>query len=47
MFIPQAPIWQIIVRTAIIYLFMLIGLRLAGKREIGQLKIWTCQVFET
>lgn len=40
MFIPQAPIWQTIARTAIIYLVMLVGLRLAGKREIGQLTVF-------
>lgn len=29
--------WQIIVRVALIYVFLLVLLRVAGKREIGQL----------
>jgi uncharacterized membrane protein YcaP (DUF421 family) len=34
------PAWQIVVRTAVIYLALLIGLRLAGKREIGQMTVF-------
>lgn len=34
------PAWNIILRTAIIYLVILIGLRLAGKREIGQMTVF-------
>ena len=30
-------LWQVVVRTAVIYLVVLLGLRLLGKREIGQL----------
>lgn len=30
------PAWQIVVRTVIIYLVLLLGLRVFGKREIGQ-----------
>src|SRR2546427_5294387 len=29
--------WSIVARTAIIYLALLIGLRLAGKRQLGQM----------
>jgi uncharacterized membrane protein YcaP (DUF421 family) len=34
------PIWNIALRTAAIYLVILIGLRLAGKREIGQMTVF-------
>jgi uncharacterized membrane protein YcaP (DUF421 family) len=34
------PAWQIAVRTAAIYLVLLVGLRLAGKREIGQMTVF-------
>jgi hypothetical protein len=33
------PVWNIITRTFIVYLTLLIGLRLAGKREIGQITV--------
>jgi len=29
--------WEIVARTAIVYLALLVGLRLAGKRELGQM----------
>ncbi|MDQ6829387.1 MAG: DUF421 domain-containing protein [Gemmatimonadota bacterium] len=35
--IPGVPIVEKIVRTLVVYIFLLIGLRLAGKRELGQL----------
>lgn len=31
------PVWNVALRTAAVYLVVLIGLRLAGKREIGQM----------
>ena len=34
------PAWDIVLRTAAIYLAILIGLRLAGKREIGQMTVF-------
>jgi len=37
MFNLSAPWWNIVVRTLIIYVAVLIGLRLTGKREIGQM----------
>ena len=36
MFGLQVPAWEIAIRTAVIYLVILVGLRLAGKREVGQ-----------
>jgi len=30
-------LWQIVVRTGVIYLLVLIGVRLSGKREVGQM----------
>lgn len=37
MFDLGTPAWQIVVRTAVIYVFVLVALRVAGKREIGQM----------
>jgi uncharacterized membrane protein YcaP (DUF421 family) len=34
------PLLQIVARTVIIYLVILVGLRLAGKREIGQMTVF-------
>jgi uncharacterized membrane protein YcaP (DUF421 family) len=34
------PAWDIVLRTAAIYVAILIGLRLAGKREIGQMTVF-------
>lgn len=34
------PVWGIVLRTAVVYLVILIGLRLAGKREIGQMTVF-------
>ena len=28
---------EVVVRTAVIYLFVLVGVRLSGKREVGQM----------
>ena len=36
----DAPAWNIALRTAAIYLVALIGLRLAGKREMGQMTVF-------
>ncbi|HZP89895.1 MAG TPA: YetF domain-containing protein [Actinomycetota bacterium] len=33
------PVWQIALRSATVYVAVLAGLRLAGKREIGQLSV--------
>jgi uncharacterized membrane protein YcaP (DUF421 family) len=40
MFTLMAPAWNIILRTAAIYAVILFGLRLAGKREIGQMTVF-------
>lgn len=37
MFDVQVPLGEIVVRTALVYLALLAGLRVAGKREIGQM----------
>jgi uncharacterized membrane protein YcaP (DUF421 family) len=34
------PAWDIVLRTAVVYLAILLGLRLAGKREIGQMTVF-------
>jgi uncharacterized membrane protein YcaP (DUF421 family) len=34
------PAWDIVLRTIVIYLVILVGLRLAGKREIGQMTVF-------
>jgi uncharacterized membrane protein YcaP (DUF421 family) len=40
MFTLAIPAWDIILRTIVIYLVILIGLRIAGKREIGQMTVF-------
>ena len=40
MFQPAGSLFDIIVRTVLVYLALLIGLRLAGKREIGQMTVF-------
>ena len=37
MFIPEIQILEKIVRPLIVYFFLLIAFRLAGKRELGQM----------
>jgi len=37
MFILTPDLWQVVLRTAIVYVLVLAGLRLAGKREMGEL----------
>ena len=34
------PAWQVVVRTALVYLAVYIGLRLTGKRELGQMTVF-------
>ncbi|MEZ4656167.1 MAG: DUF421 domain-containing protein [Caldilineaceae bacterium] len=34
------PVWQLVLRVVIIYLAILFGLRLAGKRELGQMTVF-------
>jgi uncharacterized membrane protein YcaP (DUF421 family) len=34
------PAWNIVLRAAVIYLVILVGLRLAGKRELGQMTVF-------
>ncbi len=36
----ENPAWDIVLRTAAIYVLVLIGLRLAGKREVGQMTVF-------
>jgi uncharacterized membrane protein YcaP (DUF421 family) len=40
MFTLQAPAWDIVVRTIVVYLAILLGLRLIGKREMGQMTVF-------
>jgi uncharacterized membrane protein YcaP (DUF421 family) len=40
MFHLAVPFWQIIARSVVIYLVLLIGLRLFGKREVGQFTVF-------
>jgi uncharacterized membrane protein YcaP (DUF421 family) len=37
LFVPDIPIWEKIFRSVVIYLFMLLAFRFAGKRQVGQL----------
>ncbi len=34
------PAWQLVVRSVVIYLALLVGLRLFGKREVGQFTVF-------
>ncbi len=34
------PVWQLVVRSAMIYVVLLVGLRLFGKREVGQFTLF-------
>ena len=38
--ISLSTVFEIILRTAAVYLVILVGLRLAGKREIGQMTVF-------
>jgi uncharacterized membrane protein YcaP (DUF421 family) len=37
LWIPDIPVWEKIVRSVVIYLFLLIAFRFTGKRQVGQL----------
>jgi uncharacterized membrane protein YcaP (DUF421 family) len=39
MFVLGTPLWAIVVRTLIVYLVVLLGLRLLGKRQLGQMAV--------
>jgi uncharacterized membrane protein YcaP (DUF421 family) len=39
LFHPGTSLWEIALRTAIVYLAILIGLRLFGKRQLGQMSV--------
>jgi uncharacterized membrane protein YcaP (DUF421 family) len=34
---PGAPVWEKILRAIVVYVFLIVGLRLSGKRELAQL----------
>ena len=40
MFTPGTSLIEIVIRTVLVYLAVLIGLRISGKREIGQLTVF-------
>jgi uncharacterized membrane protein YcaP (DUF421 family) len=40
MLLLTVPAWDIVLRTAAVYAVLLLGLRLAGKREIGQMTVF-------
>ena len=37
MWLPELPVWEKIARAAAVYLFLLVALRLTGKRQMGQM----------
>jgi uncharacterized membrane protein YcaP (DUF421 family) len=37
LWLPEVSIWEKILRSAVVYLFLLLAFRLAGKRQVGQL----------
>ena len=40
MFAFEIPAWQIVARTVVVYLVVLAGLRVMGKRELGQMTVF-------
>ena len=40
MFHLGTPVWQIVVRSLVVYLAVFVGFRLTGKRELGQMTIF-------
>jgi uncharacterized membrane protein YcaP (DUF421 family) len=40
LFSMTVPMWDIVLRTTLVYVIILVGLRLAGKREIGQMTVF-------
>jgi uncharacterized membrane protein YcaP (DUF421 family) len=40
MLMPGAPIWETVIRTTVVYFAILVGLRLAGKRQLGQMTVF-------
>ena len=45
--VPAVPVWNIVLRTAVVYVVLLALLRLAGKREIGQMTTFDVVVILT
>ena len=39
MFVPSVPVWEIVLRTVIVYVVVFALLRVAGKRELGQMSV--------
>lgn len=39
------PAWQVVARTVVVYLALFTGIRLMGKREIGQMAVFDLVVF--
>jgi uncharacterized membrane protein YcaP (DUF421 family) len=37
--VPGVPLWEIVLRTAIVYVAVVVLLRIGGKRELGQLSV--------
>jgi uncharacterized membrane protein YcaP (DUF421 family) len=37
LWIPEIPVWEKVVRSVVIYLFILLAFRFTGKRQVGQL----------
>ncbi|HET9869146.1 MAG TPA: YetF domain-containing protein [bacterium] len=37
LWIPDIPVWEKVLRSAVVYLFLLAAFRFAGKRQVGQL----------
>jgi uncharacterized membrane protein YcaP (DUF421 family) len=35
--VPTAPLWTLVVRGLVVYLFLVVALRLSGRRELGQM----------
>ncbi len=40
LWVPDIPVWEKIVRSAVVYLFILVAFRFTGKRQVGQLSLF-------
>jgi uncharacterized membrane protein YcaP (DUF421 family) len=47
LFLSGVPVWEKVVRAVVVYVFLIIGLRLSGKRELAQLNPFDLVVLMT
>lgn len=40
LWLPDIPVWEKILRSTVVYFFILIAFRFTGKRQVGQLSLF-------